>query len=92
MLQESKGGASSITFEQFSKLLRLPVPENLDKSGGLARDMLVHKFVKKLKDAVAQRRDADAAAAAAAAAAPAVVPADQGNAEAGGGGGPLEPG
>ena len=63
-LQEAKRPSGAITFEQFSKLLRLPIPDNLDKTGGLARDMLVHKFIKKLKAAVLARHQAAEAAAA----------------------------
>eukprot|EP00892_Ulva_mutabilis_P003500 jgi/Ulvmu1/1521/UM011_0251.1 len=45
-----KGHASDINFSQFSGLLRQNIPE-VRKSEGLQKDLLVHKFINKLKAA-----------------------------------------
>ena len=57
-LQENPGSFGSITFPQFSRLLRMPVPTDLAKSAALARDLLVFQFITKLKAAVAASRAA----------------------------------
>ena len=56
-LQDTPGSNGCITFQQFSRLVRLPIPLTLSKSAALARDMLVAKFINKLKSAVALRRE-----------------------------------
>ena len=56
-LQDTPGSNGCITFQQFSRLVRLPIPLTLSKSAALARDMLVAKFINKLKAAVALRRE-----------------------------------
>ena len=57
-MQETPSNGGCITCAQFSRLLRLPLPTNLSKSAALQRDMLVYKFINKLKAAVAARRAA----------------------------------
>jgi hypothetical protein len=54
--QENAGNSTSITFQQFSVLLRLPIPSNLAKFAALQRNVLVQRFVSKLRAAVAARR------------------------------------
>jgi hypothetical protein len=55
-MQDSKASPGSISFQQFSELLRLRIPENLEMSKALSHHVLAHKFVKKLRASVAVRK------------------------------------
>jgi hypothetical protein len=58
----SKGHANEISFKTFTRILRTPIPTDLDKSAGLSKDLLAHAFINKLKAAVAKSRAAAGAA------------------------------
>ena len=52
-----KGHSADITFKQFSRLIRLPVPKALSKAAAVHRNTLVKQFLTKLKAAKQKRVD-----------------------------------
>jgi hypothetical protein len=60
-VQESKGGSSGMAFAQFSQLVRLPIPTNLDLAGALQTDLLVENFVERVRGQIRRRKESEAA-------------------------------
>jgi hypothetical protein len=60
-VQNAKGACPSLTFAQFSHLVRLPIPTNLDQTGALQTDLLVKTFIHKVRARIRQGKEAKAA-------------------------------
>ena len=52
-----KGHSTDITYKQFSRLVRLPVPKALSKAAAMHRNAQVKQFLTKLKNARQKKID-----------------------------------